>query len=175
METTNEYDKQANDFLKKTGTTFKAEFLRHGRHWEQDKDTRDIYKLTLTRGSRSRSFEFGQSLNKSGFYYKKGVNTYPIDRKYLNNPNLPYLVKKLDYSFMQGVDTIHKPEEPRPYDLLACLQKYDVGTFENFCSEFGYDSDSKRAERTYEGVREEYEKVCALFNEEELTELQEIQ
>ena len=61
------------------------------------------------------------------------------------------------------------------YDLLACLTKYDPGTFENFCSDFGYDTDSRKAESTYHAVQKEYQKVSRFFTDAELVELQEIQ
>jgi hypothetical protein len=67
-----------------------------------------------------------------------------------------------------------KRKEPTPYDLLACVQKYDVGTLEDFCSEFGYNTDSKRAEIIYIAVCKEYQKVRKFFTETELTQLHEI-
>lgn len=60
------------------------------------------------------------------------------------------------------------------YDLLACLQKYDVGTLAYFCSEFGYDEDSKLAEQCYIATCKEYQKTRKFFTEAELAELQEI-
>ena len=64
---------------------------------------------------------------------------------------------------------------PTAYDVLACLQKYDVGTFENFCSEFGYDEDSRTAEKIYKAVCKEYLNVCKLWSDSEIEELAEIQ
>ncbi len=46
------YTEQADQFLKDTETEFKAEFVKHGIHFDEDKETRDIYKITLTRESR---------------------------------------------------------------------------------------------------------------------------
>lgn len=63
---------------------------------------------------------------------------------------------------------------PAPYDLLTCIQKYDVGTFRDFCSEFGYDDDSRRAEQTYIAVCKEYQKVHRFFTESELKQLEAI-
>lgn len=60
------------------------------------------------------------------------------------------------------------------YDVLACLTKCDPGTFENFCSEYGYDSDSRKALKTYKAVRNEWQNLCKLFTESELEQLQEI-
>ena len=65
--------------------------------------------------------------------------------------------------------------EPTSYDVIACLQKYDVGSFENFCSEFGYDVDSRSAERVYKAVCKEFEKVDKFFTDAEIEQLQEIQ
>ncbi len=63
-------------------------------------------------------------------------------------------------------------KEPDLYSVLACLQKYDVGTFENFCDDFGYDNDSRTAEKTYKAVLKEWGAMERLFNNEELELLQ---
>jgi len=63
---------------------------------------------------------------------------------------------------------------PTAYSLLACLQKSDVGTFKDFCSEFGYSDDSIRALETYRAVQEEFEKVRRFFTASELERLQDI-
>lgn len=65
--------------------------------------------------------------------------------------------------------------EPRAYDFLTCITKNDPDTFENFCSEFGYDTDSRRAETTYKAVKKEWEKVSKFFSPAEIEALQEIQ
>lgn len=77
------------------------------------------------------------------------------------------------YTFTFGQSIAEGGEEPTMYDVLTCLTKYDVGTFENFCSEFGYDTDSRTAERTYKAVCKEYAAVERLFGDI-LDELQEI-
>lgn len=64
---------------------------------------------------------------------------------------------------------------PKPYDVLACLQKYDCGTFEDFCSDFGYDTDSRKAYKIYKGVLREWKNVERLFTPDQIELLQEIQ
>lgn len=64
--------------------------------------------------------------------------------------------------------------QPSAYDLLACLTKYDPGTFENFCSDYGYDPDSRKAEKIYHSVVKEWNDISSLFNEKELSLLSEI-
>lgn len=178
MNTLTDYDKQAIDFLHKCNVQFKAEFIKHAKHFADDKEPRDIYKLTLTRDKRAVSFEFGQSTAKSGFYYTIGVQKSILPRELMGKRGLgTYIKTKLNWSFLNNdkSDKIHYPEIPSEYDLLATLQKYEVGTLEDFCDEFGYDINSKKAEKIYEAVCDEYAKVCMIFNDEEMSELQEIQ
>lgn len=172
-----EYEIQAETFLTETNTRMKISFVRNAFYFEEDKEKRDIYKVTLSRGSRSYSFEFGQSIINSGFYYTKGVQKIQIDRTYLTNENLSTIIrfKMHDMSFNPIYDKAHKPKTPTPYDVLACLTKYDPGTFENFCSEFGYDTESEIAEKTYNAVVNEYTNLCALFSDAEMEKMAEIQ
>lgn len=128
---TTNYNKQAQDFAKKHGV--KLSFIgdpEYKKHFADDKDCRYVFKCRLTRGGRSYTFNFGQSINAGA-------------------------------------------EEPTLYDILACLQKYDCGTFEDFCSEFGYGTDSRKAEKIYKAVCREFDAVDRLFNDV-IEELQEI-
>jgi hypothetical protein len=134
------YEQQAIDFLNKYGISFSAKFITYGRHFEDDQDERNIYKLTLKRKGKSISFRFGQSINAT----EKG--------------------------------TI-----PNAYDLLATLQKYEIGSFEDFCSEFGYEAlndnytgRNRKSSKIYNAVCKEWEKVNSFFTSDELEELQEI-
>jgi len=171
---TTDYNAQAKAFLTQTGVTFNCEFLKHGKHFDNDKETRDIYKITLTRGKRSYSFNFGQSIMDSQ-YYKDSVHgrTYTLNGCCRTGN---YSIIDID-KYLKGGQKLSliKGVEPNEYDVLACLQKYDVGTFENFCSEFGYDTDSRTAEKTYKAVCDEYKQLCAIFSDDEIEQLQEIQ
>jgi hypothetical protein len=158
--------------------SFDAEFLKNDYHFAGDESKRDIYKITLQRGQRKYSFEFGQSIVKSGFYaqYSRTKYNIPIEKLSLSDIELKRWVKyNLQYDFGNVKnDKIVRPIAPTLYDVLACLQKYDVGMFEDFCSEFGYDIDSSRAKKTYIAVVKEYNKMCSLFTDEELELLSEI-
>lgn len=175
----NNYEQQAIDFLNSTNTTLSIEFLKNDFHFENDNSKRDIYNIIIQRGNRRFSFKFGQSVANSQKYVKtfnsgkhiefttsgyclKG-NTKVLDvEKYISifpHAEQPKLV--------QGV-------EPTAYDILACLEKYEVGTFEDFCDNFGYDLDSRSAKKTYKAVLKEYKNVCKIWNESELEQLQEI-
>ena len=158
---------------------FKAEFLENGLHFQGDKETRDIYNITLKRGQRKYTFKFGQSINNSGFYASYGRQKYNIPREKIglkNHELVTYVKRQFNHDFKNATnDKIVYPIAPNLYDVLTCLQKYEVGTFENFCDDFGYDNDSMTAKKTYKAVIKEYDKMCSLFNNEELEILQMIQ
>jgi hypothetical protein len=82
------------------------------------------------------------------------------------------------YIFKFGQSIADGAKEPTMYDVLACMQKSDVGTFEDFCREFGYDFDSKSeckaVEKTYKAVCKEYKAMRRLFSDDELQEMSEI-
>ncbi len=129
-----EYNKQAEQFLKETNTEFKVEFVKNGIYFDGDTEPRDIYLITLKRGKREFSFRFGQSIDNS----KKKI-------------------------------------KPTAYDFLSCVEKCEYTDFEDFCNEFGYDEDSRKAEKTFKAVQEEFNKIRMLFNDPEIEKLQEIQ
>lgn len=165
-----EYIKQATDFLIKMSAEIKVIFLDNDKHFDNDKDTRDIYQITLSRGTRKYKFNFGQSIAKSQHYLDKATK-----RKYtMNGGNLVGGYKVDNLNYLKEYCELIKGEKPTNYDILACLQKYEVGTFENFCDEFGYDTDSRKAKKTYKAIVKEYNGLTALFNEAELDEMREI-
>ena len=160
-----EYDVQAETWATKYGVRMSVVFLGHyvseGDKWEEDKDptkkanTRDHYEVTLERtiGERKmrESITFGQSLmessyrdNSRGPYWSEKVRRHNTTlRSYRSN----------------GVQRGH---EPSLYNVLACLQKHEPGTFRQFCRDFGHNTDSLHAREVYEAVQEEFEKVCRL-------------
>ena len=83
------------------------------------------------------------------------------------------------FDFTQSVTSVGI--DPNPYDVLACLTNYDVGTFEDFCNDFGYDSydedelcKNKKSVNIYKLVCNEYKAVCNLFTDDLIKVLQEI-
>jgi len=82
--------------------------------------------------------------------------------------------RKWSFNFGQSINNSNGKTHPSEYDVLACLTKYEVGTFENFCSEFGYDEDSRTAERIYKAVCDEWANVQRIWSDKEINALQEI-
>ena len=127
-----EYEKQAMEFAEKYGV--KLQVL--GSEYKamscfDDETKRNVFKCRLSRGRKSYTFEFGQSISSGS-------------------------------------------KEPTMYEVLACLAKWEVRTFEEFCREFGYDSlplwKYPVVKKIYLGIRREYQAVCRLFPEEEAME-----
>ena len=125
------YETIANQLAKKHGIKLTVISEDYGRYFDDDTQSRNIFKLRLSRKGKSYTFKFGQSI---------AAGSTP----------------------------------PTMYDVLACLTKSDPGSFEDFCDEFGYDTDSRRAEKTYKAMVKEWKNVNRLFGDilEELYEIQ---
>jgi hypothetical protein len=167
------YNKQAEQFLKETGVKMEIVYKEFGKHFPDDKQSRDIYTITLSRGSRKFVFDFGQSIANSTRYEDKitGNVFSPSGESIKGKLKVVHNHKDFFNSFCKNL--VGTP--PSSYDVLTCLTKYDPGTFEDFCSDFGYDQDSRTAERIYKAVVCEYQRVCMLWDEAEIENLREIQ
>lgn len=84
-----------------------------------------------------------------------------------------------DYFYDSLSNTERGIYDVNEYDILACLEKYDVGTIDDFVSEFGCEvhkwDDVRRIERTYKAVVRRYKRLCEIFTPEQMEELREIQ
>ena len=72
------------------------------------------------------------------------------------------------YTFEFGQSISEGSNEPTLYDVLTCLTKYDPESFEYFCANYGYDEDSRKAEKIYKAVVKEFNNMNRLFTSEEL-------
>lgn len=88
--------------------------------------------------------------------------------------NITLKRNRKQYTFNFGQSLASGSEEPTMYDILTCLEKYESRDFEDFCSNYGYDTDSIKALKTYKAVDREYKAVNRLFGDV-MEELQEIQ
>lgn len=174
---TTDYEQQAIDFLTKTDTKLKIIRLatQSCPDWGEkckayvilNRPTVVIphshgfkYQVTLSRaGRKDLTFDFWSSINDSYSAEAKKVqksNSYKVD----------------DFWAQKSA------KKPTAYDVLTCISG-DIGmhdwTFEEFCSDFGYDTDSRQAEKTYNAVCDQSRALARLFNDEELDQLREIQ
>jgi len=80
--------------------------------------------------------------------------------------------------YWDSVVSTRNGSQPTEYDILACLQKYDVGSFEDFVSEYGYEieefAERQRVKNIWYATCKEYERVCKCFTEEQIKEMREI-
>lgn len=85
---------------------------------------------------------------------------------------------KTSFFFWDSIYNFQNNIIPTEYDILACLQKYDVGTFDDFVNEFGYAIEYTKnylnAKRIYKMTCKEYENLCRIFTPEQMEELREI-
>ena len=172
------YEKQATDFLEKTGCKMTITYKENRKYFPEDKETRDVYDVKIERGKRAWGFEFGNSMKDSEFVAVYGKNRYKIPSEMRTKSDLEitlHIKRRLQSDFGRAkADHIIRPVAPSEYSILSCLTKYDPESFENFCNEFGYDEDSRTAERTYNAVVNEWQHVCMIWTDDEIEELREI-
>lgn len=165
-----EYTKQAEQFLADTATEFSIVYLYTGPHFDDDKESRDVYQFTLKNSRGIYSAKFGDSIanTEARALFRKYGARGPITGGWSSPRDLQEAKK---YKQMLA-NKRYLP--PSAYDVLACLTKYDPGTFADFCGDFGYDTDSIKAQKVYFSVQQEWEGVRRLFTSEQLEQLGEI-
>lgn len=173
--TISEYDQQAIDFLAATGATISSKFLGVKKHFDDDKHARLCWEVTIARGSRSFTFAYGDSIHNT----EKAINRVMLPFGVKGKVNYPAKVIWDAEQFKERFPKLSAAKwinefAPSAYSILACLTKYDPGTLENFCSDYGYDEDSRKAEKVYHAVKEEFSNVCKLFSDSEIEQLAEI-
>jgi hypothetical protein len=158
----NEYEQEAIDFCERWGIEIKADRLGTFPHFDEDDTPRDVYNVSIVTAKGAMTLKYGDSITNTE---ARQGNAQPMGyRKRMTQGELSGYQRKMQ----------KKWRKPSEYDILACITKYDPGTFNDFCSDFGYDNDSKKAEKTYFAIQEEWENVRRIFTEEQLEELQEI-
>lgn len=169
---TTDYNKQATDFLQATGTTLQVveTVPQIPAQWDSSHNDRHIsYSVTLKNKNHSYTFNFWGSEND--------YNTTRLER---NSTELRKVLKENGQLFSscatneQIKKKLHDIVTPTAYDILACLSPMYEDTFEDFCSAFGYDTDSRTAEDTYKRCIEQDRQLHKLFTHEELEQLAEI-
>lgn len=170
----NEYKKQAEDFCEKHGIIVTFKKLGTLPYFDSDKKEvnkkytiyRDVFEVTIARkdGSNSFTIQFGDSER----------NTELRNATWMTGDGRPNYKIQNQFERATAFERAKKDCKPHAYDILACITKNDPEDFENFCSNFGYDTDSRSAFKTYQDVQVEWKKVEKFFTEEELQELWDI-
>lgn len=148
----NDYDKQAERFLKKHGVEF-----------------------TCKRGATDKAPNWVKDGEEHGYHYRVTLSKgKPCTPKYTGNI---CAASRISFDFW---DSIANRREGvtivRPYSVLSCISGdvYTPDTFEAFCSEFGYDTDSVRAAATFKRCDKFAKRLRAFLTEAEIADLSEI-
>lgn len=166
-----ECTRQAENFLKKANAKMKIEFvgLAINRDWKETKP-RNLYNVTLTTPRGSMNFDFWDSIYNTEIR-AMSLKEY-VEKCYKTRFDCLKSAERVEAQKALKADKAEAV--PNAYSVLASITKYDPGTFEDFCCEFGYDEDSRTAERVYFAVQKEYAQLSRLFTAEEMEELAEI-
>lgn len=67
-------------------------------------------------------------------------------------------IKGFTVTFHDSINNTVTGARPTKYDILACLTKYNPGSFKDFCNDFGYDEYNRNSMSTYRAVLKEWER-----------------
>lgn len=76
--------------------------------------------------------------------------------------------KQMQYDFWDRLYNTKKGLKPSKYDVISCLEWYEIYDFEDFCMNFGYDTDSIKAFETYKECQKQQKELFELIPEEEI-------
>jgi hypothetical protein len=177
-----DYTNQAEDFLKASNLTFRTVLVGSDcppfcADAEADRDMDMVDKFprkTHIHGKHYRCTISGEGRGHVGFDFWNSYADEEFNAYWYGTDQQRLLWR--DYPQWDNVRKAGRGPKriPTGYDLLSAITKYDPGSLENFCSDFGYDTDSRKAEETYRAVLKEWAKVRKFFTEAELEQLQEI-
>lgn len=179
-----EYEKRAEDFLRKTKTTLrieKAEVQKIAR-WGEDKNAEKHINwiCTLENKRHKYSFDFWgtvkdweifQAVKNGGkFEMMKDSRDFANDKMLKNEGiNISELRTK------EGKEKILSSLKPSAYDILACLDTNSGDTIKDFCANLGMSEDSIKANEAFRATQEQENNLRKLFDFQELEQLGSIQ
>lgn len=104
------------------------------------------------------------------FFTGLGLRGAPLQPSYGG----PY--PKRNILMWERLEKTRKPQKPHPADLLhsLILDSDAIGqSFENWCADFGYDNDSRKAFSTYEACQKNGDKLARVIDKLTLNALRE--
>lgn len=199
-DTRSDYEIQADTFLEKCNARIEWAFDGLKPYFPGDKESRLCYTFKIIRGDRHYTKTFGSSLvdlynlldlkpdysprNRTKIELEERLSTTKFNLAE-NTCRFSYTPK--DKAFPKKV--IKPIPFPTSYDLLSCLQKYELeDDINDFADNHEYtirtDTNTKFSDvheqytniiQAYKDLNDEYKGLCMLFTSEEMRELQEIQ
>jgi len=117
-------------------------FIEQDFYFDDDKETRNIYKITISFDGKKTSFKFGDSLDDTHKGKMLGDNQTEDKASILETIDSDYSNTKENYP-----------------------------TYKDFASEFGYDEDSIKGLKIYKTCLKQAEKLNKLFNEDQMEQI----
>lgn len=116
-------------------------------NFESDKEKRDTYEIIVARNGKTITFRYVDSLKNT----------------------MLYRIANCEVSY-QAAKELKAARESALYSILTWIRSdfYCPDTFEDFCSEFGYGTDSIKAEKLFRNCREQSKKLQSIFTSEEM-------
>jgi hypothetical protein len=127
-------------------------------YFQDDKEERIILRIVILRDKKEISFRFGMSIADTELF----------------SENEPDRMRRNSFKRYSSVELMGKRKEVKAdllYYILCCIAcDYSIpDTFKDFCGEFGYNEDSRKAEKLFHDCREQSEKLHTIFKEEEIS------
>lgn len=169
-----DHKQEAQDFLNKCNAKMRITFVeKEINHSWNETTPRNKYHFTITTPLGKMDGYFWDSPRNTELTSTSYKQFYETAMRKCHDGVLPKNFPEPEQYFK-----MQQEARPRAYDILACLEKYDVGTIDDFVREFGYEvrkwSDVKRIEDTYHAVVKEYHDLCRIFTPEQMEMLREI-
>lgn len=133
------------------------------KYFQDDTEDRIILRVIVLRGGKDISFRFGMSTADTDVF------TGTVSQVAARIHRIKTVWDREQH--VKGFVTKRKEiKDNLLYSLLSCIASdYSVPeTFHDFCGEFGYDEDSRKAEKTFHSCLEQSHKLHSIFTDEEI-------
>jgi hypothetical protein len=157
-------------FLKQLGIMYSGTFVPHSQ-------SRNRKKVRLTEKCLNWKLNISRGIHKMKVDYQEGIAHCP---SYRQGPMSAQLADDLDFEVENGRHAGQNKEIELPdleavlYSLVMDYSVLDHDKFESWASEYGYDFDSREAEKIYNATRENALMLKIVLGEENIRILQEL-
>lgn len=157
---------QVAEILKAAGVTFTAHYTGAT---TRDKWECDSWACSFVVNGRGERFDFYTGLGHRAEATKDAKLRVSYGFQRLNENDRKGLTS-YGRRYLAEVEKLRKPQAPHAADVLhsLILDSSAVGqSFDSWCSDFGYDTDSRKAENIYRACQQNADKLTRVFNAEQ--------
>jgi hypothetical protein len=172
--TQQDISKERADFISSLGLDYKALFVPFSKSRNAgDKDNSLNWLIALSSGRRSLSIHSTQGIGHLSGYKMSFNHRMSVDD---NNT----ITRSVETGVVFSLAAACAVAQPAPeleevlYSLVMDSSVLDAGTFEEWADDYGYDTDSRKAEATYRGCLENALTLRAMIGDEALQKLREL-